>query len=687
MQNDLVFPSTALLPMGDIATILENEYNHVYNDKDNPFLPEDTKKVGGEDAKKIAVAVSEKHRDTVEYAQNLIFRDGEDDKDPKILSCKDLLEAKQVQDLVYAINKLCGDEIRDLRDELYMLKSALQKQDILAQVEPYSGFIDVFKQNNIKYTKSLIDNSLKISDVTAVKDKNTFIVTSIEEFKKGDYFIIHLKNHGTKEFEYDKDQKCTGSYDGNYFLEKVVDISEDDKKIVFDRAIEGLEASEIELLKTCGIYYKNTFSNSLMEKEAYDNQQYHTSLLDDTNVTEMDILDSHCGYASTIKVPEENAGLLSTFRVKGQAFGNPGSLVCYVIEEEYIPNFTNKAKGVEDRKIVAQSDFVNANDHLNFGDIVFKNFKDPSTKEPVVLKDKIYCFIISSLGSNGYGDHWSVRVSYHHDAALGNQDVQTNSILYRFKEVPFPATVDKALYTDRNINHYDLYYELITKKTMFEKERPMTKGLYTAKFKLPYPVNVKRGRLTLRINREGLFKTGNKGVTKEKQVFDFVHETNPKICSNNYLYKMNTARLLNTDTLVVGANFVNIENPKDMSASINKTICYNENEPVYRMGYKVQIRPSNSEEEDNNTNRPPVSMNLVSVMPDHSSYNPVAKMNSMSSDRLIFECDLDILDKTTFNEFEVQIAWESGYNIDQLMEYEELAGRIFDLSLSFDRNK
>lgn len=70
-------------------------------------------------------------------------------------------------------------------------------------------------------------------------------------------------------------------------------------------------------------------------------------------------------------------------------------------------------------------------------------------------------------------------------------------------------------------------------------------------------------------------------------------------------------------------------------------------------------------------------MPLVAVMPDQY------KVSDKISDRLIFEADLEAGSGalSDYNDFEVQVAWEKSCKTMQT----NLAGRIHDISLSFDR--
>ena len=57
------------------------------------------------------------------------------------------------------------------------------------------------------------------------------------------------------------------------------------------------------------------------------------------------------------------------------------------------------------------------------------------------------------------------------------------------------------------------------------------------------------------------------------------------------------------------------------------------------------------------------------------------------SDRLIFECDFTDADGNLIdaNEFILQIIWKSNLTKNNLASYPDYIGRIYDLTLSFDK--
>ena len=102
---------------------------------------------------------------------------------------------------------------------------------------------------------------------------------------------------------------------------------------------------------------------------------------------------------------------------------------------------------------------------------------------------------------------------------------------------------------------------------------------------------------------------------------------------------------------------------------------------VYPMNYEITLVAKNTQWNFETRSmdilkEKKLPMELKYVMPDQF------KDSTRISDRLIFECDLrEDDDLTTYNEFELQIYWETSAKVQN----ERNAGRIFDLTLTLNK--
>jgi hypothetical protein len=249
-----------------------------------------------------------------------------------------------------------------------------------------------------------------------------------------------------------------------------------------------------------------------------------------------------------------------------------------------------------------------------------------------------------------------------------------------------PDPTKFALLMINSIGSYDLYFVLTTKEIAPEYETSYKSGLYTAKFTLPTPINISRTRLTARINREGNYiVVSSPGAYSNGDVFSI--GLDPAISTYNLTYGTGIDTV---DDVAIGASIRNILDSNNTQIKLEKGIYVDDNNPVpvYRIGYNVFLRASLVEwDEASNsfktTNKQYKEMPLTAILPDGN------KQIKNSSDRIIFENEFDRLEDGTplyVNAFEVQIVWNSNFPVAAMDIYKELIGKIYDLTLSFDKS-
>jgi hypothetical protein len=119
---------------------------------DKPVLPEFRKKivkaddvdqVAGVDADRIAVAVSEDDRTTINNALNLGGRPADDFTSAE--------EGQKIKRMTTEVTKHYGDDIASIRDELYQLKHALEKNGLVHLTNEHFGYNDTFRNGYLPY--------------------------------------------------------------------------------------------------------------------------------------------------------------------------------------------------------------------------------------------------------------------------------------------------------------------------------------------------------------------------------------------------------------------------------------------------------------------------------------------------------------------------------------------------------
>lgn len=678
METGITKLTLTNLPMEDIA-------GDLHNNKDFALKSEVTEAVDNAASKLADAYIDENNntlKNTVENAMNLGGISYEE-----YVTKTDNGNALNVAEDMSTIH---NDEIANLRDELYQLKMQLSKNGYIDDVINYEGFSDSFKNTNKKYTDYICGIETSISGFTNTLTIND--LTKLDEFYIGSKFLV-----------YNKDTE-----EANIITINSVD---DLGTITFDPSINTLYDKElVEIRKIYGMYYNGTFSFSELET-GVDNaskEKFHMQT-DDTTTNALAINKSNAGFATFFKVPnycfKDDKCALSTFSITGKAVESPGDLICYVLKEDAVyPDGTFKPmfKSIEDAKnnklLIAKSKPVSKTDSFTMTNLEF-DFCDPDTGKYPELNvengpNKKYLFVIVCNNADE-SNYWRIGFSYFKDENLEIADMHKYNKTFNFDTIP-DTDVNKDIYAlneDNGIGFYDILFCLATKTIIEDEEIGHTSGLYSAKIVLPKPINVSRARLTSRINREGYYFVQSIDPDFKKIYLDKCDE---------YSYSNTDLKFTTGDIVIIGnqiatvkdsaSNWISFDEPVYIDRRIKSY--YTKNDeckiPVYRMNYKVTLKPSLVDwntfetEEFKSTDLNDIKLDLTTIIPDGLN-----KTGSRKSDRLIFENIFG--DKDIYaNEFELQIEWKSKYSASELNAYNteignELIGRIHDLVLSFDK--
>lgn len=734
---NLTRPSLSFLPMEDIAAELKsNKSNRKFMTREDKAT--DVENVAGIKSSRIAISAEGHDRETVQNALKLngVSADGYVTKE----------QGDKFLQVSTDLSTIVSSEIRNLRDELYQLYAELSKKGFIDNTMKYEGFIESFKRGNILFE----DYICGISSAAAGRTKDLYI-SDIEKkhyFEKGKKFVIRISDTGDEQVV-----TSTGINNAG--------------KVTFEPAVTNLNTiSKVGLFKTNGEYNNNTFSFSNIKKAVSEQIERYYTQSDDTDTKYLTIKRPNTGFAVTFKVPRNIdselgiAGALSKFAIRAQAVNAPGGLRCHVVDFDSViqngelnPKFDNIQDAIDKGYCLASSDVVYStrdntakendvyfdfyggvhseykNGTKNIGSAADEEISFYADEESVtadsseafetadnypILKDAKYCFIIECLGATE-DSYWRLRFSYYNNNGYVD-DLHKRNASYLYKSISSDTLTDsaKSVQVIDDIAKYDMIYTLIIKDIIDEEEVGKAEGVYTARIVLPKPIDVSRARLTLRINREGMYNV--KEHNAEYKIFVLESDTPTSHTASDTRFVIGEKIIIgNTIATVkrVSTTEIEVENPAYLDERIvrfyTKTVYDAETDsyvkktsiPVYRMGYEPTIKAKlvdwdNYDEitgryETTDISEEPIDLEFVTVMPDKY------KDNTRVSDRLLFEADFgqDENNKNVLaNEFELQLYWSSPFSEKEInaikdtndRNFKELIGRIHDLSLSFDKN-
>lgn len=734
---NLTRPSLSFLPMEDIAAELKsNKSNRKFMTREDKAT--DVENVAGIKSSRVAISAEGYDRETVQNALKLngVSADGYVTKE----------QGDKFLQVSTDLSAIVSSEIRNLRDELYQLYAELSKKGFIDNTMKYEGFVESFKRGNILFE----DYICGISSAAAGRTKDLYI-SDIEKkhyFEKGKKFVIRISDTGDEQVV-----TSTGINNAG--------------KVTFEPAVTNLNTiSKVGLFKTNGEYNNNTFSFSNIKKAVSEQIERYYTQSDDTDTKYLTIKRPNTGFAVTFKVPRNInselgiAGALSKFAVRAQAVNAPGGLRCHVVDFDSViqngelnPKFDNIQDAIDKGYCLASSDVVYStrdntakendvyfdfyggvhseykNGTKNIGSAADEEISFYADDESVtadsneafetadnypILKDAKYCFIIECLGATE-DSYWRLRFSYYNNNGYVD-DLHKRNASYLYKSISSDTLTDsaKSVQVIDDIAKYDMIYTLIIKDIIDEEEVGKAEGVYTARIVLPKPIDVSRARLTLRINREGMYNV--KEHNAEYKIFVLESDTPTSHTASDTRFVIGEKIIIgNTIATVkrVSTTEIEVENPAYLDERIvrfyTKTVYDAETDsyvkktsiPVYRMGYEPTIKAKlvdwdNYDEitgryETTDISEEPIDLEFVTVMPDKY------KDNTRVSDRLLFEADFgqDENNRNVLaNEFELQLYWSSPFSEKEInaikdtddRNFKELIGRIHDLSLSFDKN-
>ena len=639
MSKNYISPS--LLPMDEISKYMELVAK--FGKKTDSSA--DTKNVSGVSSKLIAKAATKpdgslySDRETVKNAlqlggvpaSNYVTTEG----------------AGALLSDTYAVSVNMGDEIKNLRDELYQIKAELAKSGMIKNTDCYNGFIDAFKTGNEKYLKDAI--TVISTDMSSVS--NGYIaVEDTSEFIAGEYIVIN-----TNEPQ----------------IVKVQDVASA-TRLNLASNVTGPIASGTEIFKAYGSYNNGAFVFGSQRDLSISSKERYIILNDDAQpllLTKKYTPNS--GYAAQINIPSTARGAVKKVGVQAKVTGHPGGLKCYVIDPTNNTTDITALSTIEqlkqDGKIIGESNLLYSSEATGAFNEMYFEFSNP-----IILEKSNYMFLFVQIDADA-NNYWELRGL----RGENNMDLQTNSKLYSFSEG-----------AGLKVEDGDLYIVVVTSEVLLNQMEYSKQGLYSANFKLSNLTKATRVRVELKVNREGRFKVVDNLGTLVPSATRPLNTYN----EDNKSYSVN---LFNTgDKIVIGNQIAKVgaSRTANTSFSLEKEAYAPAGAPVYRVGYDVQVKACNKTINTSTPNSPIkttsltlVNLPLIAVVPGKESGK-----EEISSDRLIFEAEIKVDEDTQyklkeFNDIEVQVYWsnELATKLD-LNNSPELAGKILDITVSTD---
>lgn len=547
----------------------------------------------------------------------------------------------------YQVSVNSGNEIKNLRDELYQLKGELAKAGLIQNSPCYNGFVDAFKNGKEKYLKDAI--TITSTDMSQVQ-LGFLTVEDTSEFTAGEYICINTSSPQVVQI-----QEIVGG-----------------DRINLKTNVTGPISRGTEITKAFGIYNEGMFVFGKKKDVAIAPQEKYIILNDDAQpllLTKKYTPNS--GYAAQINIPSTARGVIRRVGVQAKVTGFPGGLRCYVIDNtnnnEDVFTMTTIEEMKEKGKIIGESNLLYPSQATQaFNELYFE------FPETIMAEKSNYTFLFVQIDAD-HNNYWELRGL----KGETSMDLQTNSKLYSFSE----GSILKA-------EDGDLYLVVVTSDVLFNKIEYAKQGLYTAKVELSNLTLATRVRVELKVNREGRFavvENPNTLVPGANNPLNTFNEDNISYATS--IFNVGQKIAVGNQIATVGNSRTN-----NTSYSLTESTYAPAGAPVYRIGYKVQAKAKVKEIDVLNATKPIkttktvlTELPLVAIIPGKESGR-----EEISSDRLIFEAEIKVnedseyvLDK--FNEIEAQIFWENqGATTIDLNNSPELAGKILDVVVSTD---
>lgn len=587
----------------------------------------DTDYVSGIEANKIAKAATDengeliKDRDTVLNALQL------DGVDAKQYLKRD--ESTTLLGDTYKVSTILSDELKEVRDELYQLKSELAKQGYIKQNHVYDGFYDAFRAGEIRY----FDDQVTAINGEYRSLENMFTVGDTSELAIGECMAI-------------KDAS------GNMYANRITEVYSN--QIVLQNTFGTTVLNETPVYKYAGSYFDGEFifgkdngsyvSADIMKtimKDGKDRDIIQV-LGEDTKGFASKLSNYYSTYGSQIRKVEFSLAYS----------GNPGAIRASVWKVDAMASKQNpKCELLGVSESVYPSSCSQTLSEVQF---VFAN--------PIKISAGATYLIALYAGGVNAENVW--KIGGYADAYDGTSEQWFVDDTYYFDNEQFnliPGSTDSylALYLSKEVNVNIRYNNT---------------GLYTCKEMIDGGFT--RARVELRVNREGTFYVADDAAMTTmagKALSIDGDDQNP---------------FRSGDIVVIGNMFSQLTGEcTNRDIQMTSNMYTPPGTDVYRMGYKViaKCRRKIGDVPPEFSPYTLIELPLTAVIPGKEPGK-----EAISSDRLIFEAEIapEESDRllNTFHEIEIQVYWRSALRTENINTNPQYAGRILDLTVATDKS-
>ena len=578
-------------------------------------------------------------------------------------------------------------ELAELRDEMYQMRIELEKNGVLKSYSPYAGFYDSFRSGDIKFLDTVMSHTIK--DNPAGNQQTLSVSdTFFDSIEAGDHLYVVDPSIGQSAY-------C-----------RVYEKGADHRTLTLEASLGFTPKKDTEIYRSYGCIDNGEFRFGSVLLNGVDKASpMYFGLSDDTESYMYKLDTSYHGIAYTFRLPlKMQKSYLAKVDVDVQAYGTPGALVCYVINEKDIEAWNTTRTGIRtgaiaadeiDKLIVAKSaplsvkaggnhiesfDFENTDKASTNGDYGISSvgsFPYLSASDADGHKVR-YCLIIEP--QNNFNELNYINIELVRKTSGG--DLQTNNKMYSYVK----DSANEIEQSDPDLTESDLYYGITLYPGVEKEFVGHREGCYTARFSQPSDLTSTRARLMLRIRREGMYhlKNATKGGLAPSATINIEVEKG----KGNYAVNLNNAA---DHDIIVGKNICHVLNVNGELVTVRDGFYIDDpSAPVYPVGYQVTLKAYYDEWDEKSHTivrryGKKYSMPLVTVMPDKYRHEEL-------SDRLIFETDFrdDNGKVIPYNNFEIEISWNisnaNGFTIyDAVDGSYPFIGGIHDLSVSLDR--
>lgn len=301
-QNKRNYISPAMLPLESIADYMEK----IVGFRKKNEAADDTLNVADVSSDIIAIAAVDAKGKLIEdrhTVSNALKLGG--------ISADNYITAEGANALLsdtYQVSVNSGNEIKNLRDELYQLKGELAKAGLIQNNPCYNGFVDAFKIGKEKYIKDAV--TITATDMSQVQ-LGYLIVEDTSELTAGEYICINTSSPQIVQI-----QEVTGK-----------------DRVNLMTSVVGPVPRGTAITKALGIYNEGMFVFGKKKDVAIAPQEKYIILNDDAQpllLTKKYTPNS--GYAAQINIPSTARGAIRRVGVQAKVTGFPGGLRCYVID-------------------------------------------------------------------------------------------------------------------------------------------------------------------------------------------------------------------------------------------------------------------------------------------------------------------------------------------------------------------